>query len=109
MTRLARLVDDTDPGESVMVLGGEHGVVTVHLSLCGVPQSLVLHSPREQEGWDLALRPCSRMEMPCWYLASTGGNVLDTAMALMTAMPEEGYLWALMQSCYVLYLEGGRR
>lgn len=112
MTRLVRLTDDTDPGESVMVLGGEHGVVTVHVSLCGTPQSLVLHSPREREGWDPALRPCSRMELPCWYLSSArgsaGGNVLDAAMALMEAMPQEGYLWALMQSCYVLYLEGGR-
>lgn len=107
MSWLARLVDDSDPGETVMVLGGEHGVVTLHLSLCGVPQSMVLHSPAAFRGWDGPMR-CSRMEMSCWCLSS----ITDEEMAGLLAeysIGGEDALWALMENDYRLYLKGGRR
>ena len=107
MTRLVRAVDDSDEHETVMVLGGEHGVVTLHVSLCGIPQEEVLHSPREFRGWTGPL-PCTRMEMPCWSLSSITGEEMVELLARYSVEGEEG-LWLMMENAYNLYLRGGQR
>lgn len=104
MTRLARLVDDSDPAETVLVLGGEHGVVTLHVSLCGVPQAMVLHSPREVPGWVQTVR-CCRMEMQCWCLTSVTEDELAGNLGGALLPVDEPYLWGQMEDCYRLYLE----
>jgi len=107
MSRLVRAVDDSDPSETVMVLGGEHGMVTLHVSLCGIPQAMVLHSPREFPGWTRAPR-CERMEVQCWCLSSV---TCEEMMELLVRYSIEGEeaLWLLMENDYRLYLQGGRR
>lgn len=107
MTRLVRAVDDSDESETVMVLGGEHGVVTLHVSLCGIPQAMVLHSPREFRGWTKAVR-CLRMEVPCWSLSSVTGGEMTELLAQYSISGEEA-LWRLMENDYSLYLRGGQR
>jgi hypothetical protein len=101
------MVDDSDPAEAVMVLGGEHGVVTLHVSLCGIPQAQVLHSPREFPGWNGPL-PCRRMEVPCWSLSSITGGEMAEVLVLYSAGGEDS-LWLMMENAYSLYLRGGRR
>ena len=98
MTRLERRIQE-DEGETVLVLGGPQGVVTLHVSLCGVPQCMVLHSPRElpwaDGAWaDRTYDACRWMEMPCWYLSSV--------------VSEDEELRTLMADVYRVYLDGGR-
>jgi hypothetical protein len=102
VSRLAQAVREDD-GETVMILGGEHGAVTLHVSLCGVPQQEILHSPREFPGWAGPL-PCRYMEMQCWWLCS----VLLVQHALGRGTAEE-MLWQMMEHSYRLYLAGERR
>jgi hypothetical protein len=106
VTRLVRAVDDSDEHETVMVLGGEHGVVTLHVSLCGIPQAEVLHSPREFRGWE-GPGPCRRMEVPCWSLSSVTYGEMADLLAQYSVGGEEA-LWRLMEDGYRLYLKGGR-
>lgn len=107
MTRLARLVDDSDPSETVMLLGGEHGLVSLHLSLCGVPQAMVVHSPVARPGWT-GPEPCHRLEMTCWCLSSVMGKRLLWAMEYARDTTGEEPLWDLMEKSYRLYLEEAR-
>jgi hypothetical protein len=100
-------VDDSEPGETVMVLGGEHGVVALHVSLCGVPQAMVLHSPREFRGWEQSFR-CERMEVPCWSLSVRTAERMVSLLARYSVEWEEA-LWQVMEDNYRLCLAGGRR
>lgn len=107
MSRLVRAVDDSDEREEVMILGGEHGVVTLHLP-GGHPDAMVLHSPVEHYGW-AGPNQCERMELPCWCLSSIRGAELRAKMPEgWDQLGEEG-LWAVMEHSYRLYLEGTRR
>jgi len=106
VTRLVRAVDDSEESETVMVLGGEHGVVTLHVSLCGIPQAEVLHSPREFRGWE-GPHPCQRMEVPCWSLSSITGEEMTELLARYSIGGEES-LWLMMENAYRLYLGAQR-
>lgn len=106
MSRLVRLIDESEPSEDVMVLGGEHGVVTLYLP-GGCPNAMVLHSPVEVPGWD-GPHECERMEVPCWCLSSVTGTELR-AILLRLRAADEGGLWIAMEDSYRLYLQRGRR
>lgn len=107
MGRLVRFVEPEECGETVMVLGGEHGLVTLHLP-GGIPDCMVLHSPAEIPGWSGPNR-CLQMECPCWCLSSiTGPELRDAMPDGWQALGEKG-LWELMEDSYRLYLEGRRR
>ena len=107
MNRLVRLIDDSDPSEDVMILGGERGIVALHLP-GGCPDWMALHSPVEHPGWTGPC-PCRRLEGMCWCLGSIrGGELRATLPAGWELLGDEG-LWALMEDVYRLYLEGARR
>lgn len=90
-----------------MVLGGERGLVTLHLP-GGLPDCMVLHSPEEAFGWD-GPNECARLEGWCWCLSSiTGAMLRDSMPEGWRERGEEG-LWALMEEGYELYLARGRR
>lgn len=103
MSRLIRLVDESDPSEDVMVLGGAHGVVTMHLP-GGHPDVMVLHSPVEVYGWT-GPRPCQWMETACWCLSSVRGSRLRAVMPPGWEELGEKDLWAVMEHSYRLCLE----
>lgn len=91
-----------------MLLGGEHGLVALYVSLCGVPQEMVMHSPVPHPGWT-GPNMCQRLEMACWCLSSVTGEELLWAIEDTRDTTGEEPLWTVMESCYRLYLEGGRR
>lgn len=107
MSALVRHVQD-DPEETVLVLGGEHGVVTLHVSLCGVPECMVLHSPCPFPAADGPNARCRWMEMPCWYASSARGTELRGVMLAEDGSPCVMTDWELMASVYALYLERRR-
>lgn len=107
MTRLARLVDENDESEDVMVLGGEHGVVTLHMP-GGHPECMVLHSPAALPGFD-GPHPCDRMEVPCWCMSSISGEELRAVLREVQGRADDRTLWTVMETCYRLYLEGRQR
>lgn len=108
MTRLVRAVDPEECGETVMVLGGEHGLVALHMP-GGIPDCMVLHAPFEVFGW-VGPCTCRRLEGYCWSLSSiTGPELLSTFPEGWEQLGEE-HLWRLMEHSYGLYLESlGRR
>lgn len=106
MSRTVRLVEQREH-EDVWVVGGERGVVTANVMTGGRVAAVTLHSPRPVHGW-MRSRRCARMEMPCWFMPSLTGTLLDHSVtAYRTAWGEEG-LWRLMEDDYRLYLGGTR-
>jgi hypothetical protein len=95
-----------DGDESVLVLGGEDGLVSLHFAW-GLPQFMVMHSPREIPGWDGPM-PCSQMELPCWRLDSIAGDELRASLSAQEAAGDESALRSVMELCYRLYLERAR-
>jgi hypothetical protein len=104
VSRLVRAVRQDVAAEVKMLLGGEDGLVALHL-LYDEPAAMVLHSPRElpDPAWQ---HPCAYLETSCWCLNSVVGAELA---ALMPADggPDCEATWAAMEQVYHLYL--GRR
>jgi hypothetical protein len=110
VSRLVRAVRLSDvPGETVLVLGGRHGAVALHV-MRQVPCVMVLHSPEEAPDWTGPER-CRYLEGPCWWLGSVTGTQLAESLSLQGATGEEcdELTWKLMGDTYLLYLERGRR
>lgn len=109
MSRLVRAACPGDiPGETVLVLGGRHGAVALHV-FNQVPCVMALHSPEEVHGWTGQER-CRYLEGPCWWLGSVTGTNLAVSLSIQGATGEEGdeLTWSLMGDTYKLYLERGR-
>lgn len=110
MSRLVRDVRAGDvPGETVLVLGGAHGAVALHV-FRETPVVMVLHSPEEIPEWN-GPGPCSYLEGACWALDSVTGTNLAVSLSIQGATGEEDdeLTWKLMDNTYLLYLERGRR
>jgi hypothetical protein len=111
VSRLARAVSKGDvPGETVLVLGGKHGAVALHV-FREVPSVMVLHSPEEtREPWTGPC-PCRYLEGACWQLGGDVGASLAESLSLLGAMGREDdeRTWKLMGDAYRYYLERGRR
>lgn len=109
---VSRLVRDIRPyegmDETLLVLGGMHGAVVLHLDAGGVPTRMILHSPQEMPAWSGPVK-CMVMEVPCWCLGSVTGDELALGMAAQDATGNDEPTWALMEEMYRLYLERGRR
>lgn len=84
-----------------MALGGEHGLVTLHIA-GDAPQVMVLHSPVAIPLWD-GPAPCRWLEGRCWCLNSVLGLILDIALPDDSG-PDCEATWAVMEQCYHLYL-----
>lgn len=106
MSRLVRLVDESDPSEEVMVLGGERGVVTLHLPGGCRPTAMNVHSPVQLPGFS-GPNPCARLEMTCWYASSISAPALAGLLAFCRedASAEE-HFWHAMKSAYSAFLAG---
>lgn len=110
MSRLVRAVRPAED-ETVLVLGGEGGAVTLHVSLCGVPEWMALHSPVRLPGTDQSAGGCPYLEMPCWCAGSIRGSDLAVVMKALgaTGGEDDEETWTLMAGVYRTYLETGRR
>lgn len=101
MSRIAHLITEEE-GEQVWTAGGPYGAITLHV-MKGVPLAVVAHSPREIPGWESTERGCPRLEgLPCWYLLGSGE--LEDVLAECRLRTERD-LWAVLDNCYLLYLE----
>jgi hypothetical protein len=103
VSRLVRLVSRETRYETVMALGGERGMVVLHLWEAQ-PECMVIHSPVPREGWTGPCR-CMRMETECWCLNSVQGDELREELALCGTASGEEALWNVMAQSYHLYLE----
>lgn len=101
MNRLARAVQQDVPAEVKMLLGGERGLVALHL-IWDEPAVMVLHSPRKlpDPWWE---HPCAYLESGCWCLNSVVGAELAGLMPTDGA-PDCEATWAAMEEVYRLYL-----